>query len=126
MQRWAVTWQQAAHVLQHAEHDTSLTAPIFLHLLYPPSLRPPVLHKTGTALHGGPLTIPVDGPLMVMAGFSIVNTVQHLIVVPLVHRYKMKPSLAVITFLFYGCFSVVYGLTVTGVIHIRALNPPAS
>lgn len=62
---------------------------------------------------------------MVMAGFSIANMVQHLIVVPLVHRFKMRPSLAVITFLFYACFNVVYGLTTVGVIHIRALRPGA-
>jgi Ca2+/Na+ antiporter len=74
---------------------------------------------SGTILHGGPLSIPVDGPLMVMAGFSIANMVQHLIVVPWVHRYKMKPSLAVITFLFYACFNVVYGLATMGLINIR-------
>lgn len=73
----------------------------------------------GTVLHGGPLPIPLDGPLMVMAGFSMVNMVQHLVVVPWVHKYKMKPSLAVITFLFYACFNVVYGLATVGLINIR-------
>lgn len=77
----------------------------------------------GTALHGGPLSIPVDGPLMVMAGFSIANMLQHLLVVPCVLKYKMKPSLAVITFLFYACFNVVYGLATVGIIRVRGLVP---
>jgi hypothetical protein len=58
-----------------------------------------------------------------MAGFSIVNMVQHLIVVPLVHRFRLRRSLAAITFLFYICFSVVYILTILGVINIRVRSP---
>lgn len=88
-----------------------------------PELPSCVFSSAGTILHGGPLSIPVDGPLMVMAGFSIVNMVQHLIVVPLVHRYRMKPSIAVITFLFYVCFNVLYVLATVGVIHIETINP---
>jgi hypothetical protein len=60
---------------------------------------------------------------MVMAGFSIVNMVQHLLVVPWVAKYRMKPSLAVLTFLFYACFNVVYVLATIGVFHIRPLQP---
>lgn len=78
---------------------------------------------SGTALHGGALSIPLDGPLMVMAGFSIANMMQHLIVVPLVHRFRMRPSLAAITFLFYACFNVVYVLATVGIIQVGSLVP---
>lgn len=85
-----------------------------------------LLLYSGTALHDGPVSFAVDGPLIVMTGFSIASMVQHLIMVPLVHRFRMKPSMAVITFLFYACFNVVYVLATAGVIQIRSLVPARS
>lgn len=60
---------------------------------------------------------------MIMAGFSVANMVQHLVVVPLLHNYTMRPSLAAITFTFYACFNVVYVLATAGVIDVSFLVP---
>lgn len=74
-------------------------------------------------LHGGALLIPVDSPSLVMAGFAVVNMVQHLIMVPLVHRYKVRPSLTITSWLFYASFNVVYVLATIGVIRVKGFPP---
>ena len=74
-------------------------------------------------LHGGALPVPVDGPLLVMAGFSVVNIMQHPVMVPLVHRFRMRPSLAVPMWLYYAAFNLVYVLATLGVIRVRGMQP---
>jgi sodium/potassium/calcium exchanger 6 len=72
----------------------------------------------GATLNHGVLLVPVDGPLMVMLGFGVVNLVKYLVAVPLLYRFAMSRKMAATSFLYYACFNVVYGLVIAGVIRI--------
>jgi hypothetical protein len=106
-------------------HKLPSAIPTAFALLLP--VLPPAVYtaciSSGTFLQGGALPIPIDGPLMIMAGFAVANMVQHLVAVPLLHNYSMRPSLAAITFTFYACFNVVYVLATVGVIDVSFLLP---
>jgi sodium/potassium/calcium exchanger 6 len=77
----------------------------------------------GSLLHNRVLAIPVDTPLLIMAGFAMANMVQHIVLVPTVHRYRMRVSLAVPLFLFYLLFNVMYLLATVGIIRMKAFEP---
>lgn len=75
----------------------------------------------GATLNHGVLLVPVDGPLLVMLGFGVVNLVKYLVTVPLFYRFAMTRKMAATSFLYYACFNVVYGLVIAGVIRIPSI-----
>lgn len=72
----------------------------------------------GAVLNHGVLHVPVDGPMLIMIGFGVVNLVKYLLLVPLLYGFRMDRKLAFTAFLYYACFNVVYGLAIAGVITI--------
>jgi sodium/potassium/calcium exchanger 6 len=76
----------------------------------------------GAAINHGMLHVPVDGPLLVMVAFGVVNLLKYLLVVPLAYKFKMSRKMTVTSFLYYACFNVVYGLVIAGVISLDSVK----
>ena len=69
----------------------------------------------GVSYNHGVLHCVVDKPLMVMYGFAAANLVKFLIVVPLVYRFTLGKKMAIVAFMFYLTYNVVYAMAQLGV-----------
>jgi hypothetical protein len=52
----------------------------------------------------------------VIYGFTAINLVKYLVLVPFVYDYKLGRSLVAVAFTFYAVYNIGYGLVIAGVV----------